>query len=88
LFITSDLGTHADSVGPIGQSTVCRKIVIDQPAGGFVNDFHSLPYDYVSLDQRNIAAIRFRLTDWKGRTVDMPAAWSLSVIIVPESDFV
>ena len=88
LFLTSDLGTHVDSIGPVGQSTVCRKIVIDQPTGGFVNDFHSLPYDYVSLDKQSIAAIRFRLTDWRGRTVDMPAAWSLSIIIVPESDFV
>lgn len=87
LFITSDLGTHADSVGPQGQSSVARKIVIDQPAGGFVNDFHSLPFDYVALDKQSIAAIHFRLTDWRGRTVDMPAPWSLSVIIVPESDF-
>jgi hypothetical protein len=87
LFITSDLGTHADSVGPRGQSSVARKIVIDQPAGGFVNDFHSLPFDYVALDKQSIAAIHFRLTDWRGRTVDMPAPWSLSVIIVPESDF-
>jgi hypothetical protein len=46
-----------------------------------------LPYDYVALDKQSIAAIHFRLTDWRGRTVDMPAPWSLSVIIVPESDF-
>jgi hypothetical protein len=87
LFIASSLGTHADSVGPQGQSSVARKIVIDQPAGGFVNDFHSLPFDYISLDKQSIASIRFRLTDWRGRTVDMSAPWSLSVIIVPESDF-
>ena len=87
LFIASSLGTHADSVGPQGQSSVARKIVIDQPAGGFVNDFHSLPFDYISLDKQSIAAIHFRLTDWRGRTVDMSAPWSLSVIIVPESDF-
>jgi hypothetical protein len=87
LFIASSLGTHADSIGPQGQSSVARKIVIDQPAGGFVNDFHSLPFDYVALDKQSIASIRFRLTDWRGRTVDMSAPWSLSLIIVPENDF-
>ena len=87
LFITCNLGTHNDSVGPMSQSTIARKVVIDQPNGGMVNDFHSLPYDYVSLDMQSVSAITFRLTDWHGRTVAMAAPWSLSLVIVPEDQF-
>ena len=87
LFITCSLGTHNDSVGPVSQSTIARKVIIDQPSGGMVNDFHSLPYDYVSLDKQSISAISFRLTDWRGRTVTMTAPWSLSLVIVPEDQF-
>jgi len=87
LFITCSLGTHNDSVGPLSQSTIARKVIIDQPSGNIVNDFHSLPYDYVSLDMQSISAITFRLTDWRGRTVAMAAPWSLSLVIVPEDQF-
>ena len=86
LFINSSIGNHDDSVGPLSQSTIARKVVIDQGPGGQVHDFHSLPYDYISLEKQSIAAIRFRVTDWRGQTVEM-AHWSLSLILVPESEF-
>ena len=87
LFINSDLGTHNDSLGPTGSSTIARKVTIDQPSGSYINDMHALPFDYVTLEAQSINSIRFRLADWKGKSVSMPAAWSLSVVIVPEEQF-
>jgi len=87
VFINSDLGTHNDSIGPLSQTTIARKVVIDQPYGAMVNDYHSLPFDYISLDKQSISAMRFRLTDWMGHSVDMPLGWSLSIIFVPEEEF-
>ncbi len=86
LFINSTMGLHNDSVGPMGQSTVARKVVIDAPPGGMVHDFHSTPYDYIALEPQSITSIRFRVSDWKGETVDM-SHWSCSVILVPEDQF-
>ena len=86
LFINSSLGNHDDSIGPMSQSTIARKVVIDQPPGGQVNDFHSLPYDYISLEKQSISAIRFRVTDWRGQTIEM-GHWSLSLILVEEEQF-
>ncbi len=83
LFINSTMGLHNDSVGPMGQSTIARKVVIDAPPGGMVHDFHSTPYDYIALEPQSITSIRFRVSDWKGETVDM-SHWSCSVILVPE----
>ena len=86
LFINSTLGTHNDSLGPLSQSTIARKVVIDQPQGGQINDFHSLPYDYIKIDKQSISSIRFRVTDWRGNSVDM-SPWSLSIVFVPEDEF-
>jgi hypothetical protein len=84
LFINSTLGSHNDSIGPVSQSTIARKVVIDN--GSFVNDFHSQPYDYIQLDKQSISAIRFRVTDWRGNSVEM-SPWSMSIILVPEDEF-
>ena len=86
LFINSTIGGHNDTLGPIGQSTIARKVVIDQPTGGFVHDFHSLPFDYITLEKQSISSIRFRVTDWRGQTVEM-SDWSLSIVLVPEDEF-
>ena len=84
LFINSTLGSHSDTLGPVGQSTIARKVVIDHPS--FVHDFHSLPFDYITLEKQSISSIRFRVTDWRGHTVEM-SDWSLSVVLVPEDEF-
>ena len=47
VFINSSLGMHNDTIGPMGQTTIARKVVIDQPPGGLVNDYHSNLMDYV-----------------------------------------
>jgi len=86
LFINSTLGTHNDTVGPISQSSIARKVVVDQPPGGFIHDFHSLPYDFLTLEPQSLSAIRFRVTDWRGNTVQM-SHWSLSILFIPEELF-
>jgi len=86
IFINSTLGTHNDSLGPVGQSTIARKVVIDQPAGGFIHDFHSLGFDYIQLEKQSITSMRFRVTDWRGNPVEM-SEWSLSIVFVPEDQF-
>lgn len=87
LFINSSLGSHNDSIGPMSQSSIARKIVIDQGPGMMIHDFHSLPYDYLELEQQSISAIRFRLSDWRGYPIAMDTPWSLSIILVPEELF-
>ena len=79
-------GTHSDSYGPRGQTTIARKVVVDQAAGGFIHDYHGQMHDYITLEPQSLAAIRFRVTDWKGETVEM-SHWSLSILILPEENF-
>jgi hypothetical protein len=87
IFINSDLGSHNDSIGPLSQSTIARKVVLDQPYGSMINDFHSLAFDYIALEKQSISAMRFRLSDWQGHNIEMTSGWSLSIILVPEDEF-
>jgi hypothetical protein len=87
LFINSTLGMHNDSIGPVGQTTIARKVVIDAPPGGMVHDFHSTPYDYITIEPQSISSIRFRVTDWRGETVTPMSHWSASILLVPEEEF-
>ena len=53
-----------------------------------VNDFHTLPYDYVSVQPSQIRNLHFRLADYRGRRVDMlHTGLSCSLLFVPEDMF-
>ncbi len=71
IFLHSDLGLQGDALGPDNSQSVIRRVVIDQPPGGMVNDFHSLPYDFVTVQPGQVRNMHFRLADYRGRTVDM-----------------
>ena len=88
LFLHSSLGLQNDCIGPDDSSSIVRKIVLDAPQGNMVNDFHSLPYDYVSIQPSQIRSLSFRLADWRGRTVDLQhQGFSFSLLFVPEDEF-
>jgi hypothetical protein len=55
VFINSSLGMHNDSIGPMGQTTIARKVVVDQPPGGTVNDYHSSLLDFVIISFDRLA---------------------------------
>ena len=86
LFISSTLGSHNDSVGPISQSSIARKVVCSVPHGSMIHDFHSQALDYITLTKQSITAVEVSLRDWE-KTIELDAPWSLSIILVPESQF-
>ena len=88
LFLHSSLGLQNDCIGPDDSSSIIRKIVLDAAPGSMVNDFHSLPYDYVSVQPSQIRNLSFRLADYRGRTVDLQhQGFSFSLLFVPEDEF-
>ncbi len=88
LFLHSDLGLQGDALGPDSSSSIVRKIVLKTGPGSQVNDFHSLPYDFVSVQPSQIRNLHFRLADYRGRTVDMlHTGLSFSLLFVPEDEF-
>ena len=88
LFLHSSLGMQGDCIGPDDSQSIIRRVVLDAAPGTMVNDFHSLPYDYVSIQPSQIRNLSFRLADFKGRTVDLQhQGFSFSLLFVPEDEF-
>ena len=44
LFIHSERGLQGDSLTYTGETSVVRRVVLDQPRGGMVHDFHSMQF--------------------------------------------
>ena len=88
LFLHSSLGMQGDCIGPDDSQSIIRRIVLDSAPGTMVNDFHSLPYDFVSVEASQIRNLSFRLADYRGRTVDLQhTGFSFSLLFVPEDEF-
>jgi len=88
LFLHSNLGLQGDALGPDNSQSIIRKIVLDSGVGTMINDFHSLPFDYVTVQPTQIRSLHFRLADWRGRTVDLlHTGFSFSLLFVPEEEF-
>ena len=88
LFLHSSLGLQGDCIGPDDSQSIIRKVVLDSAPGSMVNDFHSLPYDYVSVQASQVRNLSFRIADYRGRTVDLQhQGFSFSLLFVPEDEF-
>ena len=70
LFIRSSLGNGYDAIGPDGSSDIVRRITCQVPLNDMIVDQHSLPHDSVTVGNREISSLSFRLTDCFGKTVD------------------
>ena len=69
LFLRSSLGNGYDAIGPDGSSDICRRIVCQVPLNDIIIDQHGLPHDSVTIGNREISSLSFRLTDCFSRTV-------------------
>jgi hypothetical protein len=87
LFLHSDLGLQGDSIGPNGENSIVRKVILDQPQGSYVHDRFTLAFDYVRVPKSQIRQIHFRLSDHLGRTVDLQHnSFSFSILFIAEEE--
>ena len=86
LYIHSSLGTQNSSVGVMGSSSIIRTICLDQAIGRYVHDRSVLPFDYISISKGMLRQMDFRLTDWRGRTINLQDSWSFSILLIPEDE--
>jgi len=70
LFLRSSLGNGYDAIGPDGSSDICRRIVCQVPLNDIIIDQHGLPHDSITVGNREISSLSFRLTSVDGRVVD------------------
>ena len=85
LFLRSDLGLGYDALGADGSGDIIRRIVCPVAQNDLIIDNHSLPTDTVSIGNRQIQSLAFRLTDVYGNLVNTRGhAVSFSLIFIED----
>ena len=85
LFLRSSLGSGYDAIGPDGSSDIIRRITCQVGLNDVIIDQHSLPHDSVTVGDREISSLSFRLTDCFGKTVNtMGHHISFSIIFLED----
>ena len=85
LFLRSSLGLGYDAIGPDGSSDIIRRVVCQAAQNDMIVDMHSLPTDHITIGDRQISSLSFKLTDVHGRVVDtLGHPISFSIIFVEE----
>ena len=88
LFLHSTLGDGGDSIGPNFETTIIKRIPLTSQPGQMQHDLMAQPLDYIRVSDSNIRTMEFRLTDFRGNTVDMSHQnISFSLTFVPEAEF-
>ena len=68
---SSTFGNLGQSVGPVGQGDIVRRIVVNAVFGHLIHDLHSTAADYVDVSLTQLSQMHWRLTDEKGRVVSL-----------------
>ena len=86
LFIKSDLGIPATSVGPLGNMSIVRRVVLDAPQFALCVDRHITSWDSIAIaGHTTISTISLALCGYDGNPVDLNGqSWSASITIFRE----
>ena len=86
LFIKSNLGIPATSVGPLGNMSIARRVVLDAPQFALCVDRHTTSWDSIAIPgHTTISTISLALCGYDGNPVDLQGQpWSCSITIFRE----
>ena len=88
LFIKTDLGVAAQSVGPRGNMSISRRVIVDVPTFALIVDRHSTSWDSFKIPANTtISSFTVQLCDYNGNVVDLNGqSWPFSISIFREGD--
>ena len=83
LFIKTSLGISGRTVGPKGNMSVSRRVIIDQPPFSLVVDRHATSWDSFQIAANSlISTFTVTLTDYNNNIIDLNGQdWSFSITI-------
>ena len=65
------LANLGQNLGPVGQGDIIRRIVVNAGFGHLIHGLHSTAADYVDVSLTQLSQMHWRLTDEKGRVVNL-----------------
>ena len=86
LFIKTSLGISGRSVGPKGNMSISRRVIIDQPPFALVVDRHATSWDSFQIAANTlISEFTVTLSDYNNNIIDQNGQdWSFSITIFRE----
>ena len=86
IFLRSNLGMAAQSVGPGGNQSIVRRIIMDAPTFGLCIDKHATSWDSIEIPgSTTISSFTMSLCGFDGEPVDLNGQnWSCSISIFRE----
>ena len=83
LFIKTDLGIPATSVGPLGNMSIARRVILDTPSMSLCVDRHTTSWDAIAVPPHiTISTFSFAVCGYDGFPVDLNGRpWSCSITI-------
>ena len=86
MFINTNLGFPATSVGSQGNLSLARRIIIDAPLHGISIDRHSTSWDAIAVPgHTTLSTISFELVGFDCKTINLYGqSWSCSITIFRE----
>ena len=71
LYLTSDNFGSFCSLGPRGESSIIRQIMVNADAGSYITDKLFHPGEFIQCAGEQLQTLQFRLTDGNGALVDL-----------------
>ena len=82
LFIKTSLGIPAMSVGPRGNMSIARRVILDAPTFALCVDRHTTSWDTITIPPSTISTFTMQLCGYDGEPVDLQGVpWSCSTSI-------
>jgi hypothetical protein len=70
VFIHANFGLPGESIGPNGEGSIVRRVVVTAPPSGLIVDRFTTSWDFIKVGARSLREMSFRIADIDGRTID------------------
>ena len=70
VFIHANFGMPGESIGPNGEGSIVRRVVVTAPPSGLIVDRFTTSWDFIKVGARSLREMSFRITDIDGRTIN------------------
>jgi hypothetical protein len=70
VFIHANFGMPGESIGPNGEGSIVRRVVVTAPPSGLIVDRFTTSWDFIKVGARSLRSMSFRIADIDGKTIN------------------
>jgi hypothetical protein len=83
IFITCNQLSAFENIGPRGERNLLKKVLVNEPYGGLINDNWINEYDFTNVSKQLLRTLEFKIVDPYGNELNLHGATvSFSVLFI------